>query len=191
MHALNEKVRRIPGRVDFAINKATTKAKDELSRLFSFTLKEKGVIPDSTRDMINDLVALDGVRPNKVVGVLKCITGKLGVTVTGDTSDRSVRRIVKEGGVASHLQFVEAVGLSKGATGSCDGTSHKKITLESRRVTVIDQNNQKQTFFLGIVMAINHTSEKQLEGWEDLIEAAYQIYKTSSRCETADARDFG
>lgn len=40
-------------------------------------------------------------------------------------------------------------------------------------------------------MAINHTSEKQLEGWEELIEAAYQIYKTSPRCQTADdARDF-
>jgi hypothetical protein len=40
-------------------------------------------------------------------------------------------------------------------------------------------------------MAINHTSEKQLEGWEELIEAAYQIYKMSPRCQTADdARDF-
>lgn len=114
MHALTEKVRRILARLETAATKAKAQAKDELSRLFSFTLKEKGVIPDSTRDMINDLVALDGVRPNKVIGVLKRIAGKLGIGVTGNASDRSIRRIVKEGGVASTMQFVEAVGKSKG-----------------------------------------------------------------------------
>ncbi|KAJ7474992.1 hypothetical protein FB451DRAFT_1034862 [Mycena latifolia] len=190
-HTLAEKIRRFPSRLDTAANKATKTAKEELANLFSFTLKEKGVIPDSTRDMINDLVALDGVRPNKVVRVLKRIAEKLGVTVTGDAFDRSVRRIVKEGGIASQMQFVEAVGPSKGVTPSSDGTTHKNINLESRRATVIDQDNEKKTFFLGIGMAINHTSEKQLEGWEEIIEAAYQIYKTSARCETADdARDF-
>jgi hypothetical protein len=56
---------------------------------------------------------------------------------------------------------------------------------------VINQTNEKQHFFLGIGMAINHTSETQLEGWEDIIEAAYKIYKTSERSMTADeARDF-
>lgn len=78
-----------------------------------------------------------------------------------------------------------------GVTPSSDGTTHKNSNLESHRATVIDQNNQKQTFFLGIGRAINHTSETQLEGWEELIESMYQIYKTSSRSETADdARDF-
>jgi hypothetical protein len=38
---------------------------------------EKGVILDSMRDLINDLVAPDGVCPNNVIGVLKHITGKL------------------------------------------------------------------------------------------------------------------
>jgi hypothetical protein len=78
-----------------------------------------------------------------------------------------------------------------GVTPSSDGTTHKNINLESHHATVIDQNNEKQTFFLGIGMAINHTSETQLEGWEELIEDMYQIYKTSPRSETADdARDF-
>jgi hypothetical protein len=40
-------------------------------------------------------------------------------------------------------------------------------------------------------MAINHTSGKQLEGWEEVIEAAYKIYKTFACSLTAeDARDF-
>ncbi|KAK6966679.1 hypothetical protein R3P38DRAFT_2439421, partial [Favolaschia claudopus] len=64
-------------------------------------------------DMINNLVALDGVRPNKVVGVLKRFAENLGIEVAGDVSDRTVRRIVKEGGVAAQLQSVEAVSTSK------------------------------------------------------------------------------
>ncbi|KAJ7149359.1 hypothetical protein C8R46DRAFT_916116 [Mycena filopes] len=191
LHVIGQKVRRIPDRLETAATKATAKAKDEISHLFSFALKEKGVVPDSTRDMITDLVALDGVRPSKVVGVLKRIAEKLGIAVSGDVSDRTVRRAVKEGGVASKMQFVEAVGTSKGVTASSDGTTHKNVNLESRRATVINQDNSKQTFFLGIGMAINHTSETQLEGWDELIEAAYQIYKSSPRCQTADdARDF-
>ncbi|KAJ7621714.1 hypothetical protein DFH06DRAFT_1143459 [Mycena polygramma] len=171
--------------------KAMNKAQDEISKMFSFSLKENGVVPDSTWDMINDLVALDGVRLNKVVGVLKRIAGKLGIDVTGDASDRTVRRVVKEGGVGAKMQFVEAVGSSQGVTLSSDGTTHKNINLESHRATVINQDGEKQTFFLGIGMAINHTSETQLEGWEELIEAAYLIYKTSARCQTADdAQDF-
>jgi prefoldin subunit 5 len=115
LHTLSEKIRRFPDRLDTAINKAAAKAREEISQLFAFTLKEKGVVPDDTRNMINDLVALDGVRPNKVVGVLKRIAINLGIAVNGDASDRTVRRIVKEGGVASNMQFVEAVGVSKGA----------------------------------------------------------------------------
>jgi hypothetical protein len=86
-----EKIRRIPGRIDTATTKAAAKAQKELSQLFSFTLKEKGVVPDTTRDTINDLVALDGVRQNKVIGVLKRIAERLGIGVTGDALDCTVR----------------------------------------------------------------------------------------------------
>jgi hypothetical protein len=105
----------VPGGIDTAVTKVMMKAREELSKLFAFTLKEKGVILDSTRDLINDLVALDGVRLNKVVVVLKHVVGKLGIEVTGNTSDCSVCRIVKEGGATATMQFVEAVGTSKGA----------------------------------------------------------------------------
>lgn len=78
-----------------------------------------------------------------------------------------------------------------GVTPSSDGTTHKNTNLESHRATVIGPDNEKKTFFLGIDMAVNHTSETQLEGWEHLIDGMYAVYKTSSRCETAeDARDF-
>jgi hypothetical protein len=101
MHMMAEMICRIPGRIDTATAKAVAKAQKELSQLFSFTLKEKGVVPDTTRDMINDLVALDGVRPNQVIGVLKRIAERLGIGVTGNASDHTGRQIVKEGGLAS------------------------------------------------------------------------------------------
>ncbi|KAJ7155610.1 hypothetical protein C8R46DRAFT_910335, partial [Mycena filopes] len=191
MHAYQEKIRRIPDRIEKAAKKATSRAADDSSHTPFLNLKEKGVIPDETRDIINDLVAIDGVRPHRVVGVLKRLAAKLGIRVQGDASTRSVRRVVQEGGVASRVQFVEAVGTSKGVTLSSDGTTHKNINLESRRATVIGPDNKKQTFFLGIQSAVNHTSDTQLEGWEEIIETMYKVYKSSSRSETVDdARDF-
>ncbi|KAJ6517945.1 hypothetical protein C8R47DRAFT_960123 [Mycena vitilis] len=191
MRVLQEKIRRIPTRLATAAKKAEVRAADDLSHTPFLNLKENGVIPDATRDIINDLVAIDGVRPHRVIGVLKKIAAKLGIPVQGHASDRSVGRVVREGGAAAKLQFVEAVGTSKGVTLSSDGTTHKNINLESRRATVIGQDNKKQTFFLGIQMAVNHTSETQLEGWEELVEILYSVYKTSSRSETVDdAREF-
>ncbi|KAJ7659104.1 hypothetical protein DFH06DRAFT_989994 [Mycena polygramma] len=192
IHALKEKIQRIPGRLEYKERKTRELTEKELSHAGpALQLKEKEVIPDATRDLINDLVANDGVRPDRVVSVMKRIAAKLGVHVNGDASNRSIRRVGKEGGVAAKMQFVDAVAGAKGVTSSSDGTTHKNINLESHRATVIGPDNDKKTFFLGIEMALNHTSETQLEGWEHLIDGMYAVYKTSSRCETAeDARDF-
>ncbi|KAJ7243679.1 hypothetical protein C8J57DRAFT_1243277 [Mycena rebaudengoi] len=189
LHSLKQKIRCIPDRIGTAINK--TKSALNKRPEGTFNLKEKGVVPDTAREMINDLVALEGVRPGCVTAVLQRIAAVLGIKIDGDLSRRSVQRTVKEGGIASQLQFVEAVVTAKGVTLSSDGTTHKNINLESRRATVIGPNNQKQNFFLGIESTLNHTSETQLQGWEEVIDSMYAVYKTSSRCETADdARDF-
>ena len=63
---------------------------------------------------MNDLVALDGVASKNVFRVFTRIAGALGVKVEGTVDERSVRRIVKEGGNASKLQFVDAVSKGKG-----------------------------------------------------------------------------
>ncbi|KAJ6552495.1 hypothetical protein DFH09DRAFT_1085977 [Mycena vulgaris] len=169
-HLLTEKLCRVPGRIDIVVTKAKAKAREELSQLFSFTLKEKlkGVVPDSARDLINDFVALDGVRPNKACW------GKLGIEVTGNAADHIMRRLVRKGRVASHMQFVDAVGTSKDA--------HKLFCFESSILILSVTISSDETTHKNI----NHTSEKQLEGWEDLIETAYKIYKTSERSKTAD-----
>ncbi|KAJ3887852.1 hypothetical protein GG344DRAFT_68453 [Lentinula edodes] len=85
-----------------------------------------------------------------------------GIEVKGDVSRRSVGRIAKEGGVASKLQFGEAVlnPSTKRITILSDGTTHKNETYETKQATVI-QADQKLQFFLGLKMAVNHTSETQ------------------------------
>ncbi len=83
------------------------------------------------------------------------------------------------------MHFVEAVQTGKGQSSSQwysfsqsisvvtingDGTTHKNINLESHSATVINEDNNKHQFFLGILIAINHTSETQLKGWDNLVE---------------------
>jgi hypothetical protein len=114
LHTLTENIRRIPALLANTAKKTESRAAEDLSHTPFLNLKEKGVMPDDTRDIINDLVAIDSVRPHRVVGVLKRIAEKLHIPVKGNASDRTVRRVVKEGGHASKLQFAEAVGSSKG-----------------------------------------------------------------------------
>ncbi|KAJ7940024.1 hypothetical protein B0H13DRAFT_1850227 [Mycena leptocephala] len=117
MRSLHETIRRMPGRIGTAFKKATSRATDDNAPYLN--LKEKGFIPDETREIINDLVANDGVRPHRAVGVLKRLAGAPGISVQGYISDCSVRRVVVEGGVASQLEFMEAVATSKGASRMC------------------------------------------------------------------------
>ncbi|KAJ3813876.1 hypothetical protein F5876DRAFT_73497 [Lentinula aff. lateritia] len=120
---------------------------------------------------------MDAVPANKVTCVFKRIACALGIEIEGDLSRRSVGRIVKEGGNASKLQIIESLKDAKGITLSGDSTTHKNETYESKFATVITPNKKLQ-FFLGLKMAVNHTSETQLAGWiettEDLFHLAYE-----------------
>ncbi|PBK91256.1 hypothetical protein ARMGADRAFT_932911 [Armillaria gallica] len=154
----------------------------------SFKLKDKGIIPDEARDIFCDLVALDNVPARQVVSAFKRIAEALGVPLEGDVSERSIDCIMKEGGNASKLQIVDAV---LGVTISGDGTTHKNNNYESHCATVIDPENRKKQFFLSIKMAVNHTSQTQLDGWIELIEELYELFRESEFCTgEADAQDF-
>ncbi|KAL1672527.1 hypothetical protein EV122DRAFT_224505 [Schizophyllum commune] len=135
----------------------------------------KGVVPIAARDVITDLVALHGVPATKVVGALRCMGEAMGFEVEGKVSERSIGRIMLEGGAASEVQFVRAVHEGEGLTISGDGTSHKNVNFESHHATVVDKEGRKKQFFLNIAMAVNHTSETQLKGWTDLVEQLYEV----------------
>ena len=79
-----------------------------------FKLKVKGVIPDATRNVLSDLIALHGVPATRAIGALKCIAQAMGRRVEGNVSERSLGRITLEGGAALMGQFVEAVHEAEG-----------------------------------------------------------------------------
>ncbi|KAJ3847622.1 hypothetical protein EV368DRAFT_50851 [Lentinula lateritia] len=156
-----------------------------------FFLKNDGVVTDETRNIFLDLVSIEEVPANKVTRVFKRIASAFGIEVKGDVSRRSVGRIAKEGGVASKLQFGKAVldPSTKGITVSSDGTTHKNETYETKQGTVI-QADQKLQFFLGLKMAVNHTSETQVEGWIETVEDIFHLLFESGMCSNDDARIF-
>lgn len=172
---------RVAGAFERARNMVTCITSSESRRVH---LKDKnGVIPDNIRDAIGDLVSLCNVPAKRAVDALKRVAEACGVEVVGDIHRRSVGRITKELGVAAELQFGQAVLsdatkgqiafpaisfsptlCSTGITLSGDGTSHENETYECRHATVINDKNKPVQFFLGIMTAVNHTSQTQLDG---------------------------
>ena len=77
-----------------------------------------------------------------------------------------------------------------GITISGDGTSHKNENYETKNATVVDQKGNTIQFFLGIQMAVNHTSQTQLDGWVEEIEKMYDLVHSSGLCSKTEAREF-
>ncbi|KAI5833286.1 hypothetical protein K523DRAFT_413413 [Schizophyllum commune Tattone D] len=178
IHTLKARSGRVAGRIETAEKRALALFGEQVREANGdepFKLKVKGVIPDATRNVLSDLIALHGVPATRAIGALKCIAQAMGRRVEGNVSERSLGRITLEGGAASMGQFVEAVHEAEGVTISSDGTTHKNINLESRHATVLDKEGRKHEFFLNVAMAVNHTSETQLNGWTDLVEDIYDI----------------
>ncbi|KAJ3817778.1 hypothetical protein F5880DRAFT_1617968 [Lentinula raphanica] len=190
IHALKAKVARIPARLVTATNRVarTYNAKADEERTF-YLKNTQGVIPDDAHDVFLDLVAMDNVPANRVTRVLKRVASLFGIQVEGDVSDRSVSRIMKEGGNAAKLQFVQALTDAKGITISGDGTMHKNETYESKFATIITPQGRLQ-FFLGIQMAVNHTSETQLAGWIESIEDFFNLAYDSKLVSENETRTF-
>lgn len=117
IHALKAQQSRVAARLGTAVKRALRifggKVREE-NGAKTFHLKEKGVIPDVARDVVTDLVALHSVPANAVIGAFKRIASALGVPVEGDVSDRSVNRIMLEGGAASEAQFVSTIREAEG-----------------------------------------------------------------------------
>ncbi len=63
-----------------------------------------------------------------------------------------------------------------GVTISGDSTTYKNYNYKSHCAMVIDLENKKKQFFLGIKIAVNHTSQTQLDGWIKLIEELYELF---------------
>jgi len=82
-----------------AVSKAQISAK-------TYQLKQKGTVVNDARSLSRDLVQL-GIPVTKVNDAIHRVSRTVGVTVLGDISNRTVRRTVLEGGVASELQIAD------------------------------------------------------------------------------------
>ena len=72
----------------------------------TFQLKQKGTVVNNARSLSRDLVQL-GVPVTKVNDAIHRVSRTVGVTVLGDISNRTIRRTVLEGGVASEIQIAD------------------------------------------------------------------------------------
>ena len=93
-----------------AIDKAVSKAKIS-ARIYQ--LKHKGTVVNDARSLSRDLVQL-GVPVTKVNNAIHRVSRTVGITVLGDISNRTVRRTVLEGGVASEIQIADELRQTSG-----------------------------------------------------------------------------
>ncbi|KAI0820674.1 hypothetical protein BC628DRAFT_1497708 [Trametes gibbosa] len=99
----------------------------------SLVLKEKGVIPDSTRALVQDMISL-GLKIDQVKSTIETVARAVGTSVEGSLSNRSIRCINVEGLVALHVQIARKAHDADdelGITLSCDGTTIRNINFNS------------------------------------------------------------
>lgn len=111
--SLRKKVERFPEQQARAVGAALEAAHAATVSSHTLKLKAKGIIPDSARALIRDLITL-GVKVNQVGGIITTMAQASGVAVEGDISERSVSRIVGEGYLAAMMQIVEDVDRADG-----------------------------------------------------------------------------
>ncbi|KIK78092.1 hypothetical protein PAXRUDRAFT_164931, partial [Paxillus rubicundulus Ve08.2h10] len=146
------------------------------STLPSVSLKAKSIITNNSCNMIHNLVANFDVPMASIEGAIQTVAKGLGVVVEGKVSTWSIHQVVKEGEVAADVQMVDEIGQVEGITLSSDGTMHKNISYQSHHITFLTPNGKGVMRFAGIGHEVNHTSETQFEGWQELINWMCTVY---------------
>ncbi|KAL1939556.1 hypothetical protein VTO73DRAFT_9867 [Trametes versicolor] len=185
---LRKKVERGRNTTSRAAEKAVRLYAAEQEDSVALDLKTKGVIASPVWDLIRDLVAL-GLKVSQIKGTISAVARTAGTPVKGSLSERSVGRIVLEGGVYAKLQIAEDVMHASSVTASSDGTTHQSINLDSRHLHTHNGASHERRF-LGIHSTANHTSESQLSGWQVCVTDIFNTYNASpiGREKPADVR---
>ncbi|EJF56359.1 hypothetical protein DICSQDRAFT_71664 [Dichomitus squalens LYAD-421 SS1] len=192
--ALRRRIERFPSQQARAIDKAVSAATaaviaDSPSRILQ--LKERGVVSESVRMLVRDLMSL-GIHTKQIKEAIIRIAATAGITVEGDISERTELRIMGEGKLLSECQIVDEIKKADSLTLSSNGTHHRHIPHESRHIQLNTLNGESTTHTLGITTAPNHTSNVQAEGWKSIIQSFHDTYNASplGQEEEADARLF-
>ncbi|KAF8869688.1 hypothetical protein BD779DRAFT_1614354 [Infundibulicybe gibba] len=154
-----------------------------------FYLKHRGVVKDSCREMIRSMVVCN-VPAVHVDEVIHLVGKGLNVDVVDSVDSRTVGRVVQEGGIASKMQLVHEMELSKGHTISGDGTTIKNLNYEAKHITlqvpkygegeIMAAAAIPETRFFGVSSGTNHKSQTQLQSWKDQSGDYYDTYNRSS-----------
>ncbi|KAJ6546629.1 hypothetical protein B0H10DRAFT_1724565, partial [Mycena sp. CBHHK59/15] len=104
-----------------------------------------------------------------VLGVIKSVARTVGVTLEGNISERSVGRVVLEGGIISQAQVIHEVQHAADVRISGDGTTLYDLQKESKflnyTTTLYGDADIPVTHvnrFIGITNAVNHTADTQV-----------------------------
>jgi small-conductance mechanosensitive channel len=110
--AMRKRKEREPKKQERAVRKVLQNLNKEPDTRY---LKSKNVIIEESREMIRDL-SMVNVPDNSVNTVIHIVGKWLGVDVKDAISERSVARIVQEGGIAAKLQLVDEITQAEGST---------------------------------------------------------------------------
>lgn len=108
---LTKRLARVPANTQRAIKKAVDKVVSERG---VFNLKQGGVITDTTRDLVSNLVANWNVPVSSVEATINAVASAAGLEVNGKVSPRSIGRVMLEGDVAATVQLVDKMVKAKG-----------------------------------------------------------------------------
>ncbi len=103
--SLSKRVKRAPAQAARAVEKAVKVA---VKKVTTLKLKEKGVISDTSRELVRNLTYA-GVPRDKISATISTVVDAAGMSVEGSISTRSIGRINLEADVASDLQTMEGM----------------------------------------------------------------------------------
>ncbi|KAF8198610.1 hypothetical protein BJ912DRAFT_1020488 [Pholiota molesta] len=124
------------------------------------------------------------VPDTKINLVIKAVGSWLDIDVCDEVSERTVGRIVEEGGIAAKVQMVHEIKQEQAFTVSSDGTTIRHLNYEAKHITLNAPSYEERagikkapkTCFVGVTSGVNHKSETQLKGWKDLSNEFYATY---------------
>ncbi|CAA7270142.1 unnamed protein product [Cyclocybe aegerita] len=138
-------------------------------------LKHKGVVTNSGREMIMELSSAR-VPDSSIDSVIQTVGRWLGIHVCNAISERTVGRIIKEGGVAAKLQMVHEIEREKGFTVSGDGTTIRHLNFDAKHITVNAPSYESGN-------ASDSQTTPQLESWKEISSNAYDTYNQAFKAD--------
>ncbi|EED83824.1 predicted protein, partial [Postia placenta Mad-698-R] len=131
-------------------------------------------------------LACSGCSQRQISNVLNAVASTLGISIKHRMSQRTVQRVIIEGGVAADIQLGYEISQTQL---NCDGTTKCHVNLESRHIALrvepysdapdANPSTAHRVRLLGVDASVDHTSETQVRGWKRKADEVSQLYHES------------